>query len=106
MQLPSWLNAEFVETFRPASDVQITDCSSVVEVGDNYVAKMYRLDVAIKENGVEKSDSFIIKSLENLNPLMKDFGIYETEKELYVDVLPEFSKIWSDIGKPIIFGPK
>lgn len=79
-----------------------------MEIGDNYVAKMYRVDVDIKEADSEtsKDESYVIKSLENLDPMFKQFGIYDTEKELYVDVLPQFDQIWSDIGKPIVFAPK
>lgn len=109
IQLPSWINSEFIKGFRPsATDVNIRKCSSVVEIGDNYVAKMYRVDVDIKEADSEtcKDESYVIKSLENLDPMFKQFGIYDTEKELYVDVLPQFDQIWSDIGKPIVFAPK
>lgn len=69
---------------------------------------MYRVDVDIKEADSEtcKDESYVIKSLENLDPMFKQFGIYDTEKELYVDVLPQFDQIWSDIGKPIVFAPK
>lgn len=80
----------------------------MVEIGDNYVAKLYRVDVDIKEEGSDefKDDSYVIKSLENLDPMFKGFGIYETERELYVDVFPEFTKIWEQSGKRIEFAPK
>lgn len=77
-----------------------------METGDNYLAKMYRVDVDLKvENGV-KQESYVIKSLENLNPMVSAFGIVDTEKEIYSDVLPAFNKIWADVGKSIKFGPK
>ena len=79
-----------------------------MEVGDNYLSKMYRVDVHAKgsEEEAPKEESFIIKSLEVNNPLMESFGIFDTEKEVYVDVLPEFEKYWAGIGKPTKFGPK
>lgn len=69
---------------------------------------MYRVDVDIKEEGSDefKDDSYVIKSLENLDPMFKGFGIYETERELYVDVFPEFTKIWKQSGMRIEFAPK
>lgn len=107
IEQPDWLNSEFIQEIRPsAKEVHFKKCSSVVEVGDNYLAKMYRVDLDLKGDEGTVSESFVIKSLENIDAMMKSFGIFDTEKELYVDVLPEFARIWSDIGKPTEFAPK
>lgn len=108
LQLPSWLTVEFIKEFRPtAGEITIKKCSSVVEVGDNYCAQLYRLDVDVKEgDGEAKEESFVIKSSSEINPMLKSLGIVENEKEVYVDVLPEFKKMWQGIGQPVDFAPK
>lgn len=108
LAMPTWMTVDFVKEIRPAaSAVDIKKCSSVVEVGDNYVAQLYRMDVEItNENGPAVQESYIVKSLKDVNPLINELGFVETEKEIYVDVLPEFTKIWQDVGKPLEFGPK
>lgn len=78
----------------------------MVEIGDNYVSKMYRLDVELKEGSTIREDSFVIKSLEHTDPLLMSMGVYDTEKEIYVDVLPQFNKLWADAGEQLDFGPK
>lgn len=105
--VPEWLNSDFIKKFQPkATEVVIKSVSSVVEIGDNYVSKMYRVTADLTEESGNREESFIIKSLEHTDAMLKGMGVFDTEREIYVDVLPQFTKLWSDSGKTMEFGPK
>lgn len=108
--MPNWLTNEFIRAALPAGadQVEITKCSSVVEIGDNYVSQMFRVAVEFKEphSGDVKEESLVIKSLEKTDALLKSFGVFDTEKEAYVEALPAFEQVWTDKGAPMDFGPK
>lgn len=66
---------------------------------------MYRVNVSIQEESTVKEQSLVIKSLENVDPLFLTFGVYTTEKDMYVNILPALKEIWNGTGQSIAFAP-
>lgn len=115
VERPEWLTEAYLQdVYRDRSefkgkkcDVEILKCSGVVEVGDNYLSKMYRIRVKVSGgDGVSIEDNLIVKSLEHTNPMMLEAGIFAIEKVMYKDILPAFDKLWKEVGVDVQFGPK
>lgn len=115
--IPDWLNAAFLaqvykqelkDADAPAATYEIVQCGSVVGVGDNYLSQMYRVTVKVTSaDGKEREESLVIKSLEKTDAMMKEYGIFKIEFEMYDKVLPKFEGYWSEVGQPEVqFGPK
>lgn len=116
-EIPDWLNHElFRDCLKlefPSEDVQVKVISvkPAVAAGENYVAKIYRIRVEVIDGVESVIKGFIIKHvLENSNPdleaIMKDFGVFNKEAEMYSKILPGFVNEYKKIGENVNFGPK
>lgn len=115
IERPQWLSDSYLrdiyrdrEGFKGKDvTVEVLKCSGVVDIGDNYVSQMYRLRVqVIGGEPATFEESLIIKSMENTNALVKDYGIFKIEAHMYEIVLPAFSEYFRNVGVDIEFGPK
>lgn len=111
---PVWLDEAFIakvyEDQQPKpSAVDILKCTSVVGVGDNYLSKMIRINVKLSfadETIASREDSLVIKSLENTDKVMKEYGIFQIESDMFAHVLKTFEGYWTEHGRPVEFGAK
>lgn len=112
LECPAWLNEDFLvrvyENSEPAvASTKITNCGSVVGLGENYASQLFRVTVQVTETGGGvREDSLVIKSLEKTDPRMKDHGVYKIEAEMYGSVLKKFEGYFQEQGQAIEFGPK
>lgn len=111
-ECPAWLNEDFLarvyENAEPAvSSTKITNCGSVVGLGENYASQLFRVNVQVTlTGGSTREDSLVIKSLENTDVRMKDHGVYTIEAEMYGSVLKKFEGYFQEQGQAVEFGPK
>lgn len=111
---PKWLNKFFF------SDILRKDYESFKVVnykiepaigkGENYVAVMYRVKMAVENNvnGLE-TRSLIVKVDQEQGPsaeLMKEFNVFPKEIEMYNEIIPAFEKMYKAVGEDVQFGPK
>lgn len=96
----------YKEAQSPLSSVQLLECGPVVEMGDNNMSDIIRVRVkAITAKGETREDSLIVKCLENAMPLMKDYGIFHNERQVYGFVLKAMEEYFKK-GEQVEFGPK
>lgn len=86
------------------------DNKPAVKPGENFMAVLIRSSIVIKKiDGTEESLSYIVKVLipNDFNETMvTECGVFPKEQKMYSLIIPEFEKLYSDVGAQVTFGPK
>jgi Ecdysteroid kinase-like family len=86
------------------------DSKPAIKPGDNFMAILVRSNLEIiKNNGESIKLSYIVKCLlSNVfdSSLVSGYNAFPKEKEMYSKLLPEFEKLYENVGVSISFGPK
>jgi hypothetical protein len=81
-----------------------------VKPGDNYMAILFRSKVEIKlKNGEERELSYIVKCLLSTvynEKMVTGYSAFPKEKKTYSFIIPEFEKLYKEVGEEVTFGPK
>lgn len=80
------------------------------KAGDNYMSVMLRSNIEIElTDGTRRTQIYIVKALffnvfnENL---VNEYAAFPREQKMYSKFLPEFEKLYADVGVDVSFGPK
>lgn len=91
----------------PVRSVELIQCAPVVGLGDNYMSDLRRITVKVTtEDGSTRSESLIVKCVEFAMSLMKDYGIFHNESEMYGSVLKALEGYFLEKGEEVQFGPR
>ncbi|KAH8267250.1 hypothetical protein KR026_010633 [Drosophila bipectinata] len=114
-KVPEWFSAEVFE------DVLRTNVDGFVKVksfkpemgsgaGDNYATIMLRVKIEVElKDGKEKEVSYMVKlphQLDIYKEMIKNSNIFDTERFMYNDVVPEMEEMYRKVGVDITFGAK
>lgn len=113
-ELPSWLNNELfhdcLKRDYPECEnlkTQIISVRPAVPPGENYTSIIYRVQVEVNNGRESKIQNLIIKQItKEAKENMKGSDLFKKEAIVYLDLLPQFSKYYNEIGENVEFGPK
>ncbi|TMW53369.1 hypothetical protein DOY81_001573 [Sarcophaga bullata] len=113
--IPKWIEAklfenileENVEGFKNIKEFVVKP--GTVE-GENYATIMLKVEIEaeLKDSSTKKL-TFMMKvnhQSAEVCEKMKDQDIFDIEKGMYNDIVPEFEKLYADVGVEVKFGPK
>ncbi|KAH8331055.1 hypothetical protein KR067_011017, partial [Drosophila pandora] len=114
-KVPEWLTAEvFEDVLRRNVDGFVKVRSFKPELGsgagDNYATIMLRvkIEVELKDGKVEEV-SYMVKLPHQVaiyKEMIKNSNIFDTERIMYKDVVPEMEAMYKEVGVDITFGAK
>ncbi|XP_070138160.1 uncharacterized protein [Drosophila bipectinata] len=114
-KVPEWLSAEvFEDVLRKNVDGFVKVRSFKPEMGsgagDNYATIMLRVKIEVElKDGKEKEVSYMVKlphQLDIYKEMIKNSNIFDTERFMYNDVVPEMEEMYREVGVDITFGAK
>ena len=78
--------------------------------GENYASMLYRVKMNVENSatGLE-TKSFIAKVAHNTGmskEMSKIFNLFPKETEMYDVIIPNFEKMYKDVGEDVTFGPR
>ncbi|XP_068158052.1 uncharacterized protein [Drosophila tropicalis] len=108
LEAPKWLNAQFIAKVlskyenEPQLEVLDLKISPASAKGDHYASVMFRTSVEYKTGKGKFSKSLIVKTMPeqegHKKDLLKESHLFETEIDMYGNVLPKFEKILREVG--------
>ncbi|KAH8330906.1 hypothetical protein KR067_008721, partial [Drosophila pandora] len=113
--IPDWITADLFEDVLKAniegySKVRNFKADSGSAAGENYATIMLRVHIEVElKDGKTKQVSYMVKlphQLEAFREMMKTTNIFEIERTMYDEVVPEMESIYRDAGVDIVFGAK
>ncbi|KAH8382874.1 hypothetical protein KR009_005690 [Drosophila setifemur] len=113
--IPDWINAELFEDVLKAnvegySKVWSFKADSGSAAGENYATIMLRIHIEVElQDGKTKKLSYMLKlphQMEAYKEMMKKNNIFDTERAVYQDVVPEMEAMYKEAGVEVIFGAK
>ncbi|XP_039494189.1 uncharacterized protein LOC120453510 [Drosophila santomea] len=114
-KIPDWVTAEIFEdvlkaTVNGYSKVKSFKADTGSAAGENYATVMLRVKIEVElQDGKSKSLSYMVKlphQLEIFQEMMKRNNIFDTERTMYNEVVPELEAIYKAVGVDITFGAK
>lgn len=105
---PQWLKKDFFWDILTDKNLQVHNVRMATKPGDNFASIMYRALVGPADDPA-KSISLIVKSDPSLGlseDFTKNFNFFGKEIEMYNKIVPGLEKLYRDIGKHVVFGPK
>ncbi|XP_017052310.1 uncharacterized protein LOC108095656 [Drosophila ficusphila] len=114
-KIPDWVTADLFEDLLKAnvegfSKVKNFKADSGSAAGENYATIMLRVNIEVElKDGKSKSVSFMVKlphQLEVFQEMMKKTNIFDIERTMYNEVVPEMEAIYKAAGVDITFGAK
>ncbi|KAH8382877.1 hypothetical protein KR009_005689, partial [Drosophila setifemur] len=114
-KIPDWINAELFEdvlkaTVEGYSKVRSFKADLGTAPGENYATIMVRAHIEAElEDGNIKQVSYMVKlphKLEMFEAMMKYTNIFDIERTMYDEVVPEMEAMYKDAGVEIVFGAK
>ncbi|KAL5291261.1 hypothetical protein ACFFRR_010583 [Megaselia abdita] len=117
LHAPEWMNKEFFEKILRETDSD--DSIKVQEVqmnpgsgkGDHYASIMFRAIINYEsKNSKNQEISLIVKTMPFVDgpkkEMLKGMSFFETEIQMYKEVIPQFQKILKEAGDPTVLGGK
>uniref|UniRef100_A0A6P4EQT9 Uncharacterized protein LOC108045664 isoform X1 n=1 Tax=Drosophila rhopaloa TaxID=1041015 RepID=A0A6P4EQT9_DRORH len=114
-KIPDWFSAELFEDVLKSSvegysKVRSFKAESGSAAGDNYATIMLRVNIEVElQDGTTKQVSYMVK-LPHQNDvykeMMKHTNIFEIERTMYNEVVPEMEAIYRAAGVEVTFGAK
>ncbi|KAH8383613.1 hypothetical protein KR009_009669 [Drosophila setifemur] len=111
--IPDWVKAEVFEDLlkKEVKDYKETTsfrAKAGVPVGENYATVMLRveLDVETKDKS-QITKAFMLKTphqSEDYRKVLEKTNIFDVERGMYLEVIPELEKLYSDVGVEVKFG--
>ncbi|XP_052847004.1 uncharacterized protein LOC128258985 [Drosophila gunungcola] len=114
-KIPDWVTAELFEDVLKAnvegySKVKNFKADIGSAAGENYATIMLRVNIEVElQDGKSKSVSYMVKlphQLEFYQEMMKRTNIFDIERTMYNQVVPEMEAIYKEVGVDITFGAK
>ncbi|XP_043654557.1 uncharacterized protein LOC122620935 [Drosophila teissieri] len=114
-KIPDWVTAEIFEDVLKAtvsgySKVKNFKADIGSAAGENYATIMLRVKIEVElQDGKSKSISYMLKlphQLEFFQEMMKRTNIFDIERTMYNEVVPELEAIYKAVGVDITFGAK
>ncbi|XP_016952771.1 uncharacterized protein LOC108026365 [Drosophila biarmipes] len=114
-KIPDWITAELFEDVLKAnvegfSKVKSFKADMGSAAGENYATIMLRISIEVElQDGKTKPVSFMVKlphQFEVYQEMMKRTNIFDTERTMYNEVVPELSALYKAVGVDITFGAK
>ncbi|XP_037723600.1 uncharacterized protein LOC119555955 isoform X1 [Drosophila subpulchrella] len=114
-KIPDWVNADIFEdvlqsTVKGYSKVRNFKAESGSAAGDNYATIMLRAYIEVElQDGTIKQVSYMVKlphQLEVYKEMMKHTNIFEIERTMYNEVVPEMEALYKAAGVEVTFGAK
>uniref|UniRef100_A0A6P4EQP0 Uncharacterized protein LOC108045619 n=1 Tax=Drosophila rhopaloa TaxID=1041015 RepID=A0A6P4EQP0_DRORH len=114
-KIPDWVTAELFEDLLKAnvegfSKVKSFKADSGSAAGENYATIMLRINIEVElQDGKSKPVSYMVKlphQLEMFQEMMKRTNIFDIERSMYNQVVPEMEAIYKEVGVDITFGAK
>ncbi|XP_016980509.2 uncharacterized protein LOC108045619 isoform X2 [Drosophila rhopaloa] len=114
-KIPGWVTAELFEDLLKAnvegfSKVKSFKADSGSAAGENYATIMLRVNIEVElQDGKSKPVSYMVKlphQLEMFQEMMKRTNIFDIERTMYNQVVPEIEAIYEEVGVDITFGAR
>ncbi|XP_034132340.1 uncharacterized protein LOC117586413 [Drosophila guanche] len=105
--VPEWINAELFEdvlksTVPGYTKVKTFKADAGSAAGENYATIMLRVNIEVElEEGKSKDVSYMVKlphQLELYKEMMKQNNIFDVERLMYCEVVPEMEALYKDVG--------
>uniref|UniRef100_A0A0A1XJI5 Hemoglobin subunit alpha-A n=2 Tax=Zeugodacus cucurbitae TaxID=28588 RepID=A0A0A1XJI5_ZEUCU len=109
---PKWLTAELFEKvlseFIPKyRKITHFEAKPALAAGENYATVMLRIQIDVELSDASKESISLMMKLPQENEILKDMmrkhNIFEIEYRMYHEVLPEFNKMYLDVGVNAMF---
>ncbi|KAH8359884.1 hypothetical protein KR093_009300, partial [Drosophila rubida] len=115
--VPSWLTAEIFEpvlkdSFKNFKKISKFNATRGTKPGDNYATIMLRIELEIElTDKTTQSISYMLKLAHSSEAYQETLGqnknnIFDLEREMFTKYVPEFKKLYSDVGVDVEFGAK
>ncbi|XP_068155225.1 uncharacterized protein [Drosophila tropicalis] len=110
-QVPDWLKAEIFTELLETNVAEYLKTKSFkvnagTTAGENYQTLMLRIEIEVElKDGSIKPISYMIK-LPHQRELFQRSNIFDTECNIYENIIPELEKLYHDVGVDIKFGPR
>ncbi|KAH8390831.1 hypothetical protein KR200_008494 [Drosophila serrata] len=113
--IPEWVTAElFEDVLKSSVDKYLKVRTFKAEIGsaagENYAAVMLRVHIEVELlDGKTKVVSYMLKlphQLEAIREMMKHTNVFEIERTMYTQVVPEMEALYKEAGVEITFGAK
>ncbi|XP_017079844.2 uncharacterized protein LOC108113679 [Drosophila eugracilis] len=114
-KIPDWVTADLFEDVLKASVEGYSKVKSFKAdigsaAGENYATIMLRVKIEVElKDGKTKPVSYMVKlphQLEMFQEMMKRTNIFDIERSMYNEVVPEMEALYKDAGVDITFGAK
>ncbi|XP_037723621.1 uncharacterized protein LOC119555966 [Drosophila subpulchrella] len=114
-KIPDWITAELFEDVLKAnvegySKVKTFKADIGSAAGENYATIMLRVNIEVElKDGKTKPVSYMVKlphQLEVYQEMMKKTNIFDIERSMYNEVVPEMAALYKEVGVDITFGAK
>ncbi|XP_055382806.1 uncharacterized protein LOC129612968 [Condylostylus longicornis] len=114
-KFPKWLNETFFHNVlekHVGKGFKVKNFKPIAAFGggENYASDMLRIEMDLELNdGTETSISYILKMMPQNDvgaDVVKKMNLFPKEMQMYGKIIPEFEKLYADIGKSVTFGPK
>ncbi|KAH8417164.1 hypothetical protein KR222_005481 [Zaprionus bogoriensis] len=115
LSIPKWINEEY---FLPIIEKDVDDFVRIIKLtstaatqpGDNYTSIMVRVtvDIEVKDNS-EKKLSYIVKTQldsDKGGDLVAGMSLFPKEKQMYEQHIPNFTRLYKEVGVEIKLAPK
>ncbi|KAH8283782.1 hypothetical protein KR054_001375, partial [Drosophila jambulina] len=114
-KIPEWVNAELFEdvlksTVEGYSKVSAFKAEIGSAAGENYATIMLRVHIEVElKDGKSKKVSYMVKlphQHEMFREMMKRTNVFDIERTMYSEVVPEMEALYKEAGVEITFGAK
>ncbi|XP_017007948.3 uncharacterized protein [Drosophila takahashii] len=114
-KIPDWITADLFEDILKAnvegySKVKSFKADIGSAAGENYATIMLRVNIEVElQDGKSKPVSYMVKlphQLEMFQEMMKRTNIFDIERTMYNEVVPEMEALYKAAGVDITFGAK
>ncbi|XP_011213900.2 uncharacterized protein LOC105233495 isoform X1 [Bactrocera dorsalis] len=112
-QIPEWLTAELfadllqknIPNFKCIKNFAVRPAQAA---GENYATLMGLVTIDVElESGTSKQVSYMIKlPIESIQKLFAGHNIFDTERTMYSDVIPELEQMYGEVGVEVKFSPQ
>ncbi|KAH8247188.1 hypothetical protein KR038_000001, partial [Drosophila bunnanda] len=113
-KIPEWVNADLFEDVLRSSVEGYSKVSSFKAefgsgAGENYATIMLRVHIEVELKGKSINVSYMVKlphQHESYKEMMKRTNIFDIERTMYSEIVPEMEALYKEAGIDITFGAK
>ncbi|GJQ86766.1 hypothetical protein Trydic_g5560 [Trypoxylus dichotomus] len=112
MDIPSWLNADLIESslrkyFKDGSVRIVTfSCKPAIATGENYTTYVFRINVILSRGSSSKEEnmSLILKCMRDgmMEGLVKEMNMFTKEVDMFLSILPKLSEAYGNLWINIV----